>query len=83
MTVGNGAMTGAGSVVTKDVEPERLVIGAPAKPIKSLDAENESKNHGIVNENSPNRVTPKNLYENEHFPGAKGEVHCRCQKEQE
>ena len=43
VTVGNGAMTGAGSVVTKDVEPGRLVIGAPARPIKSLDAENESK----------------------------------------
>ncbi len=30
--VGDGAATGAGSVVTKDVEPNSLVVGIPAKP---------------------------------------------------
>ena len=34
--VGDGAVTGAGSVVTKDVEEGKLVVGAPARAIKSL-----------------------------------------------
>lgn len=32
--VGDGAVTGAGSVVTKDVDPGDLVVGVPAKRIK-------------------------------------------------
>lgn len=40
--VGDGAVTGAGSVVNKDVEPNKLVVGAPARAIKSLDKEEES-----------------------------------------
>ncbi len=33
--VGDGASTGAGSVVTKDVEPGRLVVGVPARAVKA------------------------------------------------
>lgn len=40
--VGDGAATGAGSVVTKDVEANKLVVGAPARPIK--DVSNEGNN---------------------------------------
>ena len=36
VTVGDGAVTGAGSVVTKNIEPNKLVVGAPAKVIKDL-----------------------------------------------
>ena len=32
--VGEGAVTGAGSVVTKDVKPRSVVVGIPAKPLK-------------------------------------------------
>ena len=32
--IGNGAIVGAGSVVTKDVSPYSVVAGNPAKPIK-------------------------------------------------
>lgn len=32
--LGDGAVTGAGSVVTKDVEPEDVVVGAPAKVVR-------------------------------------------------
>lgn len=35
VTIGNGAVVAAGSVVTKDVAPHTLVAGIPAKAIKS------------------------------------------------
>ncbi|HVF29902.1 MAG TPA: bifunctional UDP-N-acetylglucosamine diphosphorylase/glucosamine-1-phosphate N-acetyltransferase GlmU [Pyrinomonadaceae bacterium] len=34
--VGDRAVTGAGSVVTKDVATDTLVVGAPARPVKKL-----------------------------------------------
>lgn len=36
VTVGDGAVTGAGSVVTKDVAPNKLAVGAPARAIRDL-----------------------------------------------
>lgn len=37
VVIGEGAMIGAGSVVTKDVPPKALVFGNPAKLIRILD----------------------------------------------
>lgn len=34
VTIGNGAIVGAGSVVTKDVEPYSIVAGVPSKKIR-------------------------------------------------
>jgi bifunctional UDP-N-acetylglucosamine pyrophosphorylase/glucosamine-1-phosphate N-acetyltransferase len=34
--IGQGARTGAGSVVTKDVPPNTLAVGIPARKIKTL-----------------------------------------------
>jgi bifunctional UDP-N-acetylglucosamine pyrophosphorylase / glucosamine-1-phosphate N-acetyltransferase len=37
--IGDGAVTGAGSVVTKNVEANKLAVGAPARSIKTLNQE--------------------------------------------
>jgi bifunctional UDP-N-acetylglucosamine pyrophosphorylase/glucosamine-1-phosphate N-acetyltransferase len=36
ITVGDGAVTGAGSVVTKDIEANKLAVGSPARTIRHL-----------------------------------------------
>ncbi|NOT48520.1 MAG: bifunctional UDP-N-acetylglucosamine diphosphorylase/glucosamine-1-phosphate N-acetyltransferase GlmU [Acidobacteria bacterium] len=41
--VGDDAVTGAGSVVTKDIDANALVVGAPAKKIKDLQSGEEKK----------------------------------------
>lgn len=42
VTVGEGSIIGAGSIVTKDVEPNTVVVGNPARKIRSID-ENDDK----------------------------------------
>jgi carbonic anhydrase/acetyltransferase-like protein (isoleucine patch superfamily) len=41
VTIGEGAVVGAGSVVTKDVEPWTVVGGNPAKFIKKRELKND------------------------------------------
>ncbi len=48
VNVGDDAVTGAGSVVTKDVEPNTLVVGAPAKKIKELGVKGEKGQSGSM-----------------------------------
>jgi tetrahydrodipicolinate N-acetyltransferase len=43
VTVGNNSVVGAGSVVTKDVPPNVVVAGVPAKIIKGVDTKVASK----------------------------------------
>ncbi len=37
VTIGRGAIVGAASVVTKDVAPDTIVVGNPARVVRSLD----------------------------------------------
>ncbi len=39
VTIGEGAIVGAGSVVTRDVSPNTIVAGNPARPLRELPAE--------------------------------------------
>lgn len=43
LTLGNGARTGAGAVVTKNVPEDTLVVGMPARAIKKLERKTKSK----------------------------------------
>ena len=45
VTIHQGAVIGAGSVVTKDVEPYSIVVGNPARKIKDRFAEDELIKH--------------------------------------
>lgn len=42
--VGDGVVTGAGSVVNKDIGPNKLAVGAPARVIKTLNQEDDKSN---------------------------------------
>lgn len=37
VTIGKGAVVGAGSIVTKDVEPYSVVVGNPARKIRTIE----------------------------------------------
>jgi maltose O-acetyltransferase len=43
IVIGEGAVVGAGSVVTKDVQPFTIVVGVPAKIIGKIEVENENQ----------------------------------------
>ena len=42
ITIGEGAVVGAGAVVTKDVSPYIVVVGVPANAIKKLEVKDET-----------------------------------------
>ena len=43
VTIGKNAIVGAGAVVTKDVEPNTIVVGNPARVLRKITAENSKK----------------------------------------
>jgi len=45
--IGARAKTGAGAVVTKDVEDDMLVVGVPARPIKKLERSKKETPHKV------------------------------------
>lgn len=45
LTLGDGARTGAGAVVTKNVPDDTLVVGMPARAIRKVERKNKKQNH--------------------------------------
>jgi bifunctional UDP-N-acetylglucosamine pyrophosphorylase/glucosamine-1-phosphate N-acetyltransferase len=43
LKIGAGARTGAGSVVTKNIAEDTLVVGVPARAIKKLERKPKNK----------------------------------------
>ena len=43
LTIGKNAIVGAGAVVTKDVEPNTIVVGNPARVLRKITAEDSKK----------------------------------------
>jgi acetyltransferase-like isoleucine patch superfamily enzyme len=48
VTIGRGAVVGAGSVVTKDVPPHTMVAGNPARPVRQVTPEYRVQNGMII-----------------------------------
>jgi acetyltransferase-like isoleucine patch superfamily enzyme len=47
VTIGEGAIVGAGALVTKDVPPYTIVVGRPAKVLREI-----PKRQGLIDEHS-------------------------------
>lgn len=50
VTIGRGSVVGAGSIVTKDIPPNCLAVGTPARVIRSLDEEPVNKPVSVLTE---------------------------------
>jgi len=57
VTIGRGAIVGAGSVVTKSLAPNMVYAGVPAKPVRSLDVPADDEVIVLVPDYAPSAMT--------------------------
>lgn len=55
ITIGQGALVGAGSVVTKNVAKDAIVVGNPARVIGAVQGQNSMRTRRVLSRGSPRR----------------------------
>lgn len=80
VTIGENAVIGAGSVVTRDIPADCVAVGNPAKVIKKIDQREELPESDIV-ELEKVANDPNNLYVHRLLAGYTAELQRKIQEE--
>ena len=65
--IGDNCVIGAGSIVTRSIEPNTVALGSPARPFKSISEYRESVNEKVVFTRSMKRKEKRERLEREYW----------------